>query len=160
MSGRLCTVCSSAAKAEVEDALLQGASVRAIASQYSLSKSAVSRHRQNCLAPKIAAASRLLASTDETRSEVIQAEEILSGEVIPSHGDVLALTGLLSRLARSLDRLDGAADQAARSETYVALAALSGQLHKGIEAAAKMQGQYAQQTEGKPNFSINISLGT
>jgi hypothetical protein len=57
-----------------------------------------------------------------------------------------------------LDRLDGAADQAARSETYVALAALSGQLHKGIEVAAKMQGTHAHQTEEKPNFSINISV--
>ena len=109
MSGRVCSICLSNNRNEVEDALIRGDSVRAIAGRHGLSKSAVSRHRQNCLAPKVVAAARLLTSAEETRSEVVQAEEILTGEILPSHGDVLALTGLLSRLARSLDRLDGAA---------------------------------------------------
>ena len=159
MSGRLCSICSSAHKADVEDALLLGTSVRAIASQFALSKSAISRHRHNCLGPKVAAASRLLATAAETRADVDQAEEILTGEVIPSHGEVLTLTGLLGRLARSLDRLDGAADQAARQETYMALAALSGQLHKGVEAAAKMHGQVRRSDDDESSFTININLG-
>ena len=159
MSGRNCSVCVNADKADVEEALLQGISVRAISAQYDLSKSAVSSHRQHCLAPKVAAAARLLAPKEETRADILQAEEILTGEIIPSHGDVLALTGLLSRLARSLDRLDGAADAAARNDTYVALASLSGQLHRGIEAAAKMRGLYDRRLDNKSDFSININLG-
>jgi hypothetical protein len=159
MSGRVCSICISSNRSEVEDALLHGDSVRAVAGRHGLSKSAVSRHRQNCLAPKVAAAARLLASAEETRSDVVQAEEILNGEILPSYGDVLALTGLLSRLARSLDRLDGAADQAARNDTYMALSSLSGQLHRGIEAAARMQGLNNSHTDEKERFSISINLG-
>jgi hypothetical protein len=78
---------------------------------------------------------------------------------IPSAHEVLTLTGLLDRLGRSLDRLEGAADTAATDNLHSALAAVSGQLHRGVEAAAKLQGLYAEpEIQQQAKFSVNIVL--
>ncbi len=80
------------------------------------------------------------------------------GEV-PTPQEVLSLTGLLDRLTRSLDRLEGSADAAANDNLHSALAAVSGQLHRGVEAAAKLQGLYAEpEISQQTKFSINIVL--
>ena len=77
----------------------------------------------------------------------------------PSAHEVLTLTGLLTRLVRSLDRLEGAADAAATDNLHSALAAISGQLHRGVEAAAKLQGLYVEpEVQQQAKFSINIVI--
>ena len=77
----------------------------------------------------------------------------------PVATDLLSLNGLLDRLARSLERLEGAADMAAGDNLHAALAAVSGQLHRGIETAGKLQGLYAEpERERQAPFSITINL--
>jgi hypothetical protein len=155
----ICHICQHSNRNAVDDALLAGGSGRAVAAQFGLSKSGVARHRSGCLQPKIAAAARMVAPAAEVRAEVQRAKAIVSGEVVASHEDVLSLTGLLDRLARSLTRLESAADTAASDGLHMPLAALSGQLHKGIEVAAKVQGLYADTpTDPNTRFSITISL--
>lgn len=78
---------------------------------------------------------------------------------LPRAAEVLTLTELLDRLARSLDRLEGAAEAAATDNLHSALAAVSGQLHRGVESAAKLQGLYAEpEMQQQTKFSINIVL--
>ena len=48
---------------------------------------------------------------------------------------------------------------AAGDNLHVALAAVSGQLHRGIEAAGKLQGLYAEpEVQRQTPFSITINL--
>lgn len=155
----ICSICQNVNKTTVDAALMEGRSVRVVAAQFDLSKSAVARHRTGCLAPLLAAAKKAVAPAAEVRAEVDRAKAITSGAVTPSHQDIISLTGLLERLARSLGRLETAADTAAAGELHVPLATLSSQLHRGIEAAAKIQGFYADaQTEGQPRLTVNIAL--
>jgi hypothetical protein len=155
----ICTICQHTAKPAIDDALMQGISVRAVAAQFQLSKSAVARHRTGCLAPVVAAAAKLVAPAAEVRAGVTRAKAIASGQVTATPQEVLSLTGLLDRLARSLERLEGAATAAADSGLHVPLAALSGQIHRGIESAAKIQGMYAEpQPEGGPRLSVTITI--
>jgi hypothetical protein len=155
----ICQVCQGPHRTAVDDALMTGASVREIASRFVLSKSGVGRHRTACLQPKLAAAARIVAPAAAVRGDVERAKAIVAGQVAANHDDILSLTGLLERLARSLERLEGAADSAASESQHMPLAALSGQLHRGIESAAKIQGLYAEpKPPGVAGFSLSIVL--
>ncbi len=150
-------MCHHTKTLEIDDALVSGATLRTVADGHGLSKSALARHRKGCLAPKIAAALRVVAPSPTPRAEVVQAKAIVSGEVLPTHDDLLSLSGLLARLARSLGRLDDAADRAVTEDRPMALAALSGQLHRGIETTAKLQGLGNETREpDRPPTSITI----
>ena len=92
---------------------MAGDSVRKIASRFEHSKSGIGRHRTACLQPRLAAAARIVAPAAEVRGDVDRAKDIVSGKVAASHDDIISLSGLLGRLARSLERLEGAADTAA-----------------------------------------------
>ena len=152
-----CSICSSQNLKAMDDALSGGMSVRAAQTKFGLSKSAIARHRQNCLAPKVAAAARIMTPS-QGEGDVKRAKEILQGAA-PAATDVLTLTGHLERIARSLDRLEGAADSAAADKLHAALAAVSGQLHRGVETAAKLQGFYADPaTSTDSKFSISIVI--
>jgi len=99
-----------------------------------------------------------MQSTKDAKAPVLRAREIAAGAT-PSVEDVLSLTALLERVARSLDRLEGSAKVAASDGLYASLAALSGQLHRGVETAAKLQGLYSEtpaQQEGR--FSVQIVI--
>lgn len=73
--------------------------------------------------------------------------------------DILGLQALLGRVAKSLERLEASADDAAEKKLPTALAAVSGQLHKGIEVAAKLQGIGTPDSiPAGPTFSISIHL--
>ena len=146
----VCTICQHPEKTDIDTELMQGDSVRAVANRRAVSKSAVARHRTGCLAPKVAAAARIVAPEAGARAEVQRARSIATGETKPNHDDILSLSGLLERLARSLERLEGAAATAADDGLHMPLAALSGQLHRGIESAAKIQGMYARPATSHP----------
>lgn len=128
------------------------------AAHYGASKSALGRHKLKCLAPKLAAAAKIVQPISVGREPVDRARAIAMGQQ-PVATDVLTLNGLLDRLARSLRRLETAADMAAGDNLHVALAAVSGQLHRGIEAAGKLQGLYAEpEVQRQTPFSITINL--
>lgn len=155
----ICKVCQGPHRAAVDGGLSGGETVRDVASRFGFSKSAVGRHRTTCLAPRVAAAARIMAPAVEVRGDVERAKAIASGTVTATASEVLGLTGLLDRLARSLERLEGAADAAAGEGLHGALAAVSGQLHRGIETAAKVQGLYAEpQPPNEPRFTVNIMI--
>lgn len=155
---RACTVCTHPKKSEIDGALMEGVSGREVARQFGLSKSAVGRHRNGCLAPRLEAAARIVAPVKAGQAEVKRAKAIVAGEVDPTADDILSLSGLVNRIDRSLARLDGAAEDAFDTKSHAALAALSAQLHRGIEVVAKMQGLGDQEPERAP-YSITINLG-
>jgi hypothetical protein len=134
---------------------MAGGKLIPVAKQFGLSKSALGRHRTSCLAPKLAAAARLVSPTKEVRREVARAKEIASGDGA-TLAEITSLKGLLARLGRSLERLETAADSAAAVNAYASLAALSGQLHRGVEAAGRLQGLGMVQVDGGSLFAINI----
>lgn len=140
MPGRICSACHHAKTQDIDDLLVSGATLRVVGERFSLSKSSVARHRSGCLAPRIAAALRAVAPSPAPRAEVVQAKAIVAGEVAPTSDDLLSLSALLARLSKSLGRLEDAADRAVTEDRPMVLAALSGQLHRGIETTAKLQG--------------------
>lgn len=154
----ICSICKHPNTPDIDAALAEGQSVRLAASKFALSKSAVARHRVGCLAPKLAAAARLVAPTAVTRSETERARAIASGQVVATMEDIVTLSGLVDRIGRSLERLDNAADVAASDGSHTALAALSAQLHRGIEVVARLQGMADIAEAGGPKFSVVINL--
>jgi hypothetical protein len=158
MATPICSVCQHPKLNAIDNALASGGALVPTSATFGVSKSALGRHRNNCLAPKLRAASRLLQPVRESREPVQRAKAIATGE-IPSVNEMLTLTGLLDKVARSLDRLEKAADTAANDNLHSALAAVSGQLVRGVEAAAKLQGLYAEpEIQNQAKFSINIVL--
>ncbi|MDI3308851.1 MAG: hypothetical protein QJR07_17340 [Acetobacteraceae bacterium] len=107
MRGPRCTACFHPKVAEIDAALASGAPLIATAAKFGLSKSALARHRTRCLAPKLAAAAKIVAPASATRAEVQRAKAIASGQAEAATADVLTLQGLVGRLGRLLDRLDG-----------------------------------------------------
>lgn len=158
MRGQKCTACHHPQSADIDDGLASGAPLIPTAAQFGLSKSALARHRAQCLAPRLRAAARIASPSKVVRKGVTRAKAIAAGKA-PSPQDVLDLTGLLDRVARSLERLEGAAQTAATTKAHLPLAALSGQLHKGIETAARLQG-IGRQDDKPPaaGLTINIAL--
>jgi hypothetical protein len=129
-----------------------------VASKFALSKSAVARHRVGCLAPKLAAAARVVAPNAVVRHETDRARAIASGQAVATVDDIVTLSGLVDRIGRSLGRLDNAADVAASDGSHTALAALSAQLHRGIEVVAKLQGLADMAEPERSKFSVIINL--
>ena len=158
MASPVCSICQRTDLTAIDAALAAGGTLIPTSSHFGVSKSALGRHRANCLAPKLKAAAKVLTPVREIRSPVERARAIAMGDM-PSPHEVLTLTGLLDRLGRSLDRLEGAADTAATDNLHSALAALSGQIHRGVESAAKLQGfGNAPEAQQQPKFSVNIII--
>ncbi len=154
-----CSVCLHPHKSDIDTALMAGGALISTGQRFGVSKSALGRHRTGCLAPKLAAAAKMVAPASATRAEVDRAKAITSGVVQPLPDDILSMTGLLGRLARSLERLEAAANTSLADNIPTALAAVSGQLHRGIETAAKMQGLYVEPVQpAAPTFSIIFNL--
>jgi hypothetical protein len=145
--------------AEIDQALISGGKLVPTGVRFGVTKSSLGRHKNRCLAPKLAAAARMVRPAAEVLGPVRRAEGIVRGDQ-PAISDLLGSHGLLERLARSLERLEGAADAAAGNELHGALAALSGQIHRGVETSAKLQGLYGSDDgQDRPTFSIMINLG-
>ena len=158
MPARVCSICQRTDLPAIDAALMAGGKLIPTAAQFNTTKSVLHRHKINCLAPKLAAAAKMVAPAKETKAPVIRAREIAAG-AMPTPQEVLSLTALLDRLARSLDRLEGSAQVAHSDGLHASLAALSGQLHRGVETAAKLQNFYSEpQTHQAEKFSISICL--
>ena len=135
MRGRHCVICIHPDLRQIEDVLTAGGKLVPTAQRFNVAKSSLARHRANCLAPKAAAAARLVQGGNEA---VGRAKAILRGDA-PSTSDVLNLTSLLDRIGRSLDRLEQSAVAASSDGLHNALASLSGQISRSVETAARMQ---------------------
>ena len=135
MRGRHCVICIHPDLRQIEDVLTAGGKLVPTAQRFNVAKSSLARHRANCLAPKAEAAARLVQGGNEA---VGRAKAILRGDA-PSTSDVLNLTSFLDRIGRSLDRLEQSAVAASSDGLHNALAALSGQISRSVETAARMQ---------------------
>lgn len=155
---RNCSVCVNQVRLKVESDLAAGKTVREVALEYGLSKSSVARHRVNCLAPRLAAAARIVTPAPVIRSEITRAKAIAAGRVEAAQTDIASLAGLVQRIGKSIDRLEDAASTAMSDGSFSSLAMLSSQLHRGIEVIAKLQGLGAEQAADGPRFSIHFSL--
>jgi hypothetical protein len=95
------------------------------------------------------------------REPVQRAKAIVAGTVQPNIEDVLDLSSLLTRVAETLNLLQGNAKAAAEDGQHGALAALSAQTFRGVDTAAKLQGLYetTPAPSGNDKFSIEIVLG-
>jgi hypothetical protein len=155
----ICSICMHPEHAAIDEALSTGGALIPTSARFGVSKSALHRHKVGCLAPKIAAVAKVMQSTKEAKAPVTRAKQIAAGEV-PTIEEVLSLAGLLERVARSLDRLEGSAQVAHQEGLHASLAALSGQLHRGVETAAKLQGLYsdAPMQDAGSKFSVTINL--
>lgn len=156
MATPACSICLHRDVQDIDAALLTGTAIIPTACRHGVSKSALGRHKLNCLAPKMAAAAKIVQPVRESREVVERARSIVGGGS-PSVSDVLTLSNLVSRLSRSLERLEQAADNAADGQLHSALTAVSGQLHRGVETAAKLQGLYVEPVaQQRSTFSIKI----
>lgn len=153
-----CTACFHPQVAEIDAALAAGGALVPTAQAFGLSKSALARHRTRCLAPKLAAAAKMVAPAAANRVEVQRAKALASGQAVMTPSDVLTLQGLLGRLGRLLDRLEDASTNASDENLPAALAAVSGPLIKAVETAARLQGIGQQQPQAAAPFSIVINL--
>lgn len=124
---RVCTICSHAAREEIDSALVRRTPYRAIALRYSVSKDALSRHLNDHLADYV--------------------QQALSEYGVGKGVKVLdKLTATLARLDSFLDEAEGNHD--AREFVMVA-----GELRKELELLAKLQGDLQQ--EGTTNIYLN-----
>jgi hypothetical protein len=159
MATPICSVCTHPEHAAIDAALTTGAPLIPTAARFGVSKSALHRHKVGCLAPKIAAAARMVQPTKTLKAPVTRAKAIAAGAA-PTVEDVLSLNGLLERISRSLERLENGAISASSENLHAAHAGLAAQLHRGIEAVGKLRGYYsdAPQRSEQDRFSITIQL--
>lgn len=161
MRGRACAVCIHPKLRQIEDTLSAGGKLVATAQQFGVSKSGLARHRTNCLAPKVAAAARLTQGTKAAKAPIVRARQIASGASAPTPQEALSLTALLERMERSLSRLEKSADAASADNLHTALAAVSGQISRSVETAARLQNigyKDAGQPQGNERFSVSIII--
>lgn len=156
MPGFPCTCCAHESQAALDADLLAGHPLIPTAARYGVSKSALGRHRTNCLAPRVQAAARAVRPTREVHAPVQRARKALADNTTPTMDDLLTMQGLLETAARGLKRLENAADGAGVPAS--ALAALHGQIFKGIETAGRLQGLYKGDGDASqaPRASIRI----
>jgi hypothetical protein len=153
MRGRPCATCIHEDLPAIEAAILAGDTIASTAARFGISKSALHRHELNCLAPKVAAAARVVQPKNEAKAPVFRAKQIVEGKT-PVVGDILSLHGLL-------EHIEDSAQAASQDGLHSALAALSGQISRSVEVAARMQSigyKDAPQGAAGPGFSINICL--
>src|SRR6516165_10395474 len=96
----ICSICDHPRHSEIDDALSAGGAIRGISARFNISKSALHRHKVAHLAPKIAAVAKVMRGVKAAREPVQRAKAIAAGAT-PTPDDILDLTSLLDRVARS-----------------------------------------------------------
>jgi transposase-like protein len=155
---RRCSACIHPRRDAIDAALLAGESAAAVARAHGLTDDAVERHRKNHLAPQVAAAARLSTPSSVIQASVQRSRALAAGAA-PSPAEAVDLAGLTATLARSLARLEEAANGAAQDQALVALAALSGQISRAVDTVAKLRGIGAQAApEQRATFNLVIRM--
>lgn len=155
---KFCSVCTDKRRDDVDVALASGRGLVATANQFGLSKSAVHRHKQNCLALRVRAAAKIGSAGANAKREAVRLQGIADGSITPTTRDITSLDGLMAHWARLLERLEGAADEAADRSAFSALAALANPLARTLETVGKLQGVYREPQATTERFSITIQL--
>ncbi len=132
------------------------------AAKFGVSKSTLGLHRSRCLAPRLVAATKIVTQGPLAKQETARAKAIAAGKAEPTLAERISLTGLLEKIDRSLQRLETAAGIALADNVPTALAAVSGQLHRGVETAARLQGlgPTPQEPAEGSKFNIVINIPT
>ncbi len=106
---RKCTVCTHEARKAIDEALVQGSSVRSIAGRFGLSKSAVARHAGEHIPQSLvkAAEAEIVASADDLLSQVRDLHEEARGvlEEAKTKKDLRAANGAIREALRCLSLL-------------------------------------------------------
>lgn len=104
-----CSVCSHPDRAAIDKALVSGTSIRDIAGQFTLSRSAVSRHKTKCLAAQIARAEQVVRSRAPKPVPVEverQAVEIVEQKDDDALDVMVELRRLFVRMNKMIDACD------------------------------------------------------
>lgn len=121
-----CTICTNAARPQIDLAICAGASKRAIGERFKVSPAAVWRHGKDHLSPELKAALALKLIRREGDTRAVLLEE--------GAGAVEALRAIRAPLfGRFLAAVDVGDDRAA--------AALAGRLHEGLSLSARLTGE-------------------
>ena len=124
---RLCTICESEHRREVDASLVRGESMRKIAARYDMNRESVRRHRHEHLPALLA-----LAYAAEQVAEANR---------------------LLSRVQAMTERMEDWLERAERSHNYAEVRRFAGEWRHQIELLAKLAGQLQQ--EGTVNITIS-----
>jgi hypothetical protein len=147
--GRRCAVCHHPENARIDQRLLSGEPVSAIVGEFGFSDAGLRRHLENHVRKPLRATAIRMGAVKHP------------GAVLAAGGDglgpVVALGDLVGAMQRNLGRLERAADEAESDKARMVLAALSGQLSRAVEVAAKISGVGAKSDDaGQVTININI----
>jgi hypothetical protein len=124
---RVCTICESPQRREIDRALVRGQSMRGLATRYGTGRESMRRHRTGCLPALLALA--------------YEAEQVAEAN------------RLLSRVQAMTERMEDWLDCAERSHNYAEVRRFAGEWRHQIELLAKLAGQLEQ--EGTVNITIS-----
>ena len=148
--GRRCAVCHHPKNAEIDTRLLSGESVGVIVAAFGFSDAGVRRHLENHV--------RKPLRTTAIRMGAVKHPGAVVAAGTNDVGSVIALSDLVGAMQRNLGRLERAADEAEADKARMALAALSGQVSRAVEVAAKISGVGATKVDSQL-ISISINVG-
>jgi hypothetical protein len=124
---RTCSICSHAAREEIDAALVRRVSYRRISGRYSVSESALGRHLNDHLAEYVHKALREYGQEKGIR--------------------------VLTKLGSMVDRLEAFLDRAEEEEDGAEFRATAAELRKQLELVSKLQGELEQ--EGTVNVDLH-----
>lgn len=117
-----CTICNRSDRGDIEAAIISGASLRRVASQFSTSDATLRRHRDHCLKPAI---------------QALQAES----EVQENEESTLAVSNALSSMDWMEQETRGIYNEVRKMSDYrLALQSLA-ELRRQVELRAKLEGE-------------------
>jgi hypothetical protein len=144
---RLCTVCTNARRAEIDRALVKGATERALATEFGLSKGAIHRHKLQCagLAPVGTKKVR------EAQREISQGTVALA--LLPTRDQ---LGSRYEMLGERIDAIISAAQKA--GSLAVAVQGLNS-LRQNWDSLAKLAGHVGGAPQVNVGVQVNLSAG-
>jgi hypothetical protein len=151
---KLCTICTSQYREQIDIEIVNGTSIRVIASRFSLSRSAVGRHRVTCH-------KAIIASTleDSRAAELLEAAK-------EAEGVDVGVTSL-SRAAEMFRKCRKASNEAfKRGDTKTALLAAK-EARGYLELMAKLNGEFSNSESAEKRYApmfvfakpLNIDFG-
>lgn len=141
---RLCTVCTNARRAEIDRALVKGATERALATEFGLSKGAIHRHKLQCagLAPVGTKKVR------EAQREISQGTVALA--LLPTRDQ------LGSRYEMLGERIDAIIEDAKKAGSLAVAVQGLNSLRQNWDSLAKLAGHTGPNTQVNVGVQVNI----
>jgi hypothetical protein len=167
---RICVVCSSPKRAEIENAILSGGSVYELERKLSIGRSAIERHRRKHM-QQVAENRAIVIERDRaarTGREVLKAAAASDEPPVSVLVEALLGTRTQALKIRAIEeRLERVAAVAEADKASQHVAALSGQQLRAVEVGSRLAGNpnFAPRANegsaggGQAPFSITINLG-